>query len=114
MNRIIAIAIILIATLIGAFGALYIKKGAEKCKIAFSFHKENLFIIIGGGLYFFSLLMYIVALKFIPLSIAYPLTSISYLWIALLSSKYLGERMDRWKWAGIMLIIAGIVLVSFP
>ena len=114
MNQLAAILLIALGTIVGAFGALFMKLGAAD----FSLHPVKLLkngkLILGGSLYVVGLLLYIVVLPSMPLSIAYPLTSMSYIWITLLSQRFLGEKTDVWRWAGIGCIILGIVLLSMP
>jgi drug/metabolite transporter (DMT)-like permease len=114
MNKLFAVAVIFIATFIGAIGAIFLKKGAKHIKLRVELTPENRFIIAGVFMYVVGILMYMLVLRALPLSIAYPLTSVSYLWIVLLSRKYLKEKIDIWRWAGIFLIIGGIVLLSLP
>lgn len=67
---------------------------------------------IACALYGASFLCYLVVLRELPISIAYPLTSMNYIWAALLARRYLGERVDAWRWTGIGLIIMGITLIT--
>jgi drug/metabolite transporter (DMT)-like permease len=112
MSIIIPLLLMIISTLIGAVGALFLKRGAA----SFSLHPRNWLkqhhLMIGGTLYVLAILVYLVLLRYLPLSIAYPMTSISYVWILLLSAKYLGEEIDIWRWAGVFLIVTGVVLLT--
>jgi len=67
---------------------------------------------LSGGLLGVAFLFFLAALRLGDLSLVYPLTSASYLWISLFSAKLLGERMNIFKWCGILLIVAGIVLTT--
>ena len=112
MNLLSVIGFIAVATALGAYGALFLKKGAT----SFSLHPlkllKNWQFLLGGALYVFGWLAYILVLPTTPLSIAYPLTSMSYIWVTVLSARYLGEKVDAWRWAGIGFIICGIMLTS--
>ena len=107
----LAIILAIIATLIGAFGSLVWKKGADPNKsiirMLFSW-----MIIFGAVLFVLSSVFYVWALKLDNLSIIYPLTSLSYIWVVFLSVKFLKERMNSYKWIGILLILVGVVLIS--
>jgi len=111
-TELIAICIVVIATFFGAFGSLFLKKGAKH----FSLHPiklvKNKQLIIGVLLYGLSSVLFIPALKFGELSIIYPITSLSYIWVALISVKYLNEKMNKYKWIGIFFIILGVVLIA--
>jgi drug/metabolite transporter (DMT)-like permease len=56
--------------------------------------------------------VWIVGLSRLPLSQAYPVLSVGYIIAALLAWFVLGETISLERWAGIGLIIAGVLLVS--
>lgn len=112
---IIPLSLVLIATIIGSFGSLYLKKGS-KIKLGLRIEElktwlnKNLFI--GLGLYLFSSIFYLTALKLADLSMIYPTTSLSYVWTAFLSKKFLKEELNTKRWTGITLVVIGVALVS--
>ena len=108
-----AIGLVLVATFIGAFGALFLKYGAEKMtrKSKLSFFNRRL--LFGVVLYGLSSIFFLAALKNGELSVLYPLTSLSYVWISLLSIRMLGEKMNFFKWLGITAILVGVSLIGF-
>jgi drug/metabolite transporter (DMT)-like permease len=48
----------------------------------------------------------------IDLSVAVPIASFSYIFVPLVSIIFLGERITLLRWAGILFILAGVILVS--
>jgi multidrug transporter EmrE-like cation transporter len=62
--------------------------------------------------YGISVAVWLVGLSRLPLSQAYPVLSIGYIVAALLAWTVLGETISLARWAGIGLIIAGVLLVS--
>ncbi len=56
-------------------------------------------------------LIYIGALRLGRLSVLAPITSLTYIWVAFLSVRFLGEEMNKFKWLGIFTIIVGVVLL---
>ena len=106
-----ALTAVIIATIIGAYGALFFKKSSGSFKFDLSLLK-NYNLIIGFVLYGISSLFYMASLKGGDLSILYPLVSLSYIWILLLSHKYLSEKITTNKIIGIALIIVGIVVIN--
>ena len=110
MNPIV-ILIMIPSSILGAFGSLYLKKGSKK----FTFNPvkflDNITAGIGIFLFGLSTIFYIIALKFEDLSIVYPLSSMSYIFVALVSVKFLGEKMTKLKWIGIILIVLGSIMV---
>jgi drug/metabolite transporter (DMT)-like permease len=60
------------------------------------------------------LLLWIAALNFVPLSIAFPLVSLSYCGVAIGGYFWLGEKLDRRSVAAIAMIAIGAALVCWP
>lgn len=108
-----AIGLVLIATFIGAFGALFLKYGAEKMTRKSKLSFLNTRLLVGVLFYGLSSVFFLIALKNGELSVLYPITSLSYVWISLLSIKLLGEKMNFFKWLGITAILFGVSLIGF-
>ncbi|MEW6062889.1 MAG: hypothetical protein AB1571_00770 [Nanoarchaeota archaeon] len=110
MTPLISIIIIVIAAAIGSFGALFIKKGSKHFTIKKPFNKD---IVIGVLLYGISTLLFIPALKLGELSVLYPFVATGYIWIIMLSKKYLNESITLTKIISIALIIIGVSFIGF-
>ncbi len=108
----IALILVVLSTFIGAIGALFLKKGSKEFKFGFRRNFKNKGVIGGALLYLISVLIYVVALKRGELSILYPIASLIYIWISLLSVIYLKEKMNFYKWIGVFVIIIGVVVIS--
>ena len=106
------IGTITIASLVGAFGAVYLKKGSKNFSFNFKKLINNYVLIFGVFCYGVSTILYMVALKGEDLSVVYPLVSLTYIFISVLSIKMLGERMNTWRWLGVIIIIAGIIVIG--
>jgi multidrug transporter EmrE-like cation transporter len=68
--------------------------------------------IIGLGCYGGAALLYIVALRKIPMSVALPCTAASYVVIAVIGHFMFGEALGMQKIAAILLISGGVVLLA--
>jgi multidrug transporter EmrE-like cation transporter len=68
--------------------------------------------LIGLVLYGGSALLYIVALRRIPMSVALPCTAISYVAVAIIGYYIFGESLGVTKIAAIGLICAGVALLA--
>ena len=112
MIDLLPLILVLIATVIGSFGSVFLKKGANKLSFNIRALLKNYSLIIGIILYVTSSVFYIIALRFGELTVIYPLTSLSYVYISLLSVKFLNERMNTSKWSGIVLIIIGVISIT--
>ena len=49
--------------------------------------------------------------KAFPLSIAYPMVSVSYVFGMIAAIFFFHETVDVWKWIGVFLIITGCILI---
>jgi drug/metabolite transporter (DMT)-like permease len=72
----------------------------------------NPLTISGLGIYLISALCYILALKRIPVSIAFPSVSASYVVVAIVSHVLWNEPLGLPQWAGILLISSGVLLIN--
>jgi multidrug transporter EmrE-like cation transporter len=69
--------------------------------------------IVGLGLYGGAALLYIVALRRIPMSVALPFTAISYIAAALIGHYAFHEPMTVIHMAAIAMIFAGVITLAF-
>ena len=72
----------------------------------------NLPLLVGFTLHGCNALLLIFALKGGELSILWPIYALSYVWVALLSAYFFGDRINAWKVGGILLIILGVALLG--
>lgn len=107
-----AIALVSFATLIGAFGPILLKKASAKRLSNISSLITNYHLFGGVALYAIGTLLFIPALKGGDLSVLYPFIALTYIWVSLLSVKFLGEKMNKFKWLGILLIIIGVTFIG--
>jgi drug/metabolite transporter (DMT)-like permease len=56
--------------------------------------------------------MMVLALRHGELSVLYPLISLSYVWVAILSVVVFGEAMNPFKILGIFVIMAGVAVMG--
>lgn len=72
----------------------------------------NPWILSGLGAAFAASLFWMLALKKLPLSTAYPFTAMSFLLILLFAALFLGETITLGKIMGTILIVSGIALMA--
>jgi drug/metabolite transporter (DMT)-like permease len=113
MIKAMIVVLMLATTIAGAFGSLFFKKAAKDFNFNILKQLRNTNLIIGVLLFGIGTLFYLLALRTGGLSIIYSLTSLTYIWIALISRKFLGEKMNKFKWLGIALIMLGIFLITY-
>jgi drug/metabolite transporter (DMT)-like permease len=56
--------------------------------------------------------IYTGALRFVEVSTAFPITSVGFIAVAVLSQRFLGEPVTRPRWIGIGLIVVGVALLA--
>ena len=96
-------------------GQILLKAGASGSVAASAGFIDQLFrwqTIIGLGCYAGAALLYIIALRKIPMSIALPCTAASYVVIAVIGWAVFGEAMGMQKVLAIGLISLGVVLLA--
>ncbi len=103
--------VLALGVLIGVAGQMLLKSGADAGQEGLLAQFLAPQSIIGLGLYFLAALCYMYALRKLPVSVAYPMVSLSYVVVALAAYWLYGEPLALPKLAGIALICAGVILV---
>lgn len=113
MNKTTAILIVLIFSIFGAYISILFKQASKRFRFSYRGIFKNYRLILALAGYGLSALIFVYMLKFVEVSILYPIVSTSYIWISLFSIKILNEKMNKLKWIGILLIIFGVSLIGF-
>ena len=69
-------------------------------------------LLLGLTLYGGSTVLLVLALREGELSLLYPVISLTYVWVTILSVLMLGETMNAWKVVGVSIIILGVCLLG--
>ena len=72
----------------------------------------NPWVALGVSLLMLWLFSHMALLSWADLSYVLPVTSIGYVLSALAGKLFLHESITGWRWAGIVLIVAGVLLVA--
>lgn len=107
-----SILLVLTASFIGSFGAVFLKAGAGRLHRDLRTLLFNWRLAAGVGMYVLSLVFYMAGIREGELSILYPMVSLGYLWTMLWSKLFFHEPISRKKVAGLVLILAGIVMLN--
>ncbi len=107
-----AIGLVLLASTLGSLGPIFLKKASKKLTFNLKAIFSNRNLMIGIFFYGIGTILFIPALKGGELSVLYPLVALVYVWVSLLSIKFLGEKMTYLKWTGVALILLGITLIG--
>ncbi|WP_394218164.1 DMT family transporter [Halobacillus trueperi] len=103
------ILVVALFTLCGAVGGYFFKKATSN-----GFHINKYFmkqLTIGAFFYGIGAIINIITLVFLPYTIVFPLTSITYIWTLIISYYFLGEVITMKKVVGVTFIIAGSFLL---
>lgn len=96
--------------LAGVAGQILLKRGAAASTFAAQLFNPS--TIIGLALYGGSAFTYMVALRHIPVSVAFPSVSISYALVAVVAHFMFGEPFGRRQIAGIALVMTGVLVIN--
>jgi len=117
-----AIGLVLICVILGAMGQISMKTGMMQVGQINSLSdlldpstaREiffNSYVMGGLVLYFISAFLWLGALSTLDVSFMYPLLSFAYVVTAVFAVIYLGEVLTLSRWAGILLVVTGCVLI---
>ena len=70
------------------------------------------FVLGGVAAYGFSSIFWLILLSRVELSYAYPALALGYVVITLISAFLLGEQVTAMRWAAVIVICVGVVLLS--
>lgn len=113
--------VMLLVIVTGTFGNIFISKGMKSVGEIQSLHFllpffgrafSNLWVVSGVILLTAYFLLWVSLLSWTDLSLALPLTAVSYITTAVFAGLLLGEEVDSLRWGGTLLISLGVVLVA--
>ena len=107
-----AMGIVFASTLLTSTAQLFWKFGANNLEFNILSVITNIELIIGVILYAIAGILLILSFRGGEVSVLYPISATSYIWVSFLSIYFLGEIMNLYKWAGIAAIVIGIVLIG--
>ncbi len=110
--------ILLVAIGLGALGQIMLKSGLNDLAkdagtltvLASIFTNPRVFL--GFVCYGLSSLVYLIAIKHLPLSYAYPMVALSYVLVVVASWKLFGETIPPLRIAALVVILIGVILLA--
>jgi multidrug transporter EmrE-like cation transporter len=106
-----SMGLVLFGSVIGSFGAVFLKLGAAKLKGGF-WRILNLQLAIGVALFLLSSVFFILGIRRGELSVLYPMVAAGYVWTLLWSRLFFQEPFTRHKFLGLGLILLGVFFVG--
>lgn len=106
-----SVALVLMASFIGSFGAVFLKSGSQRLRYGL-WNLFNWKLGAGVGLFVLSSLFFVQGIRHGELSVLYPMVSLGYIWTLLWSRLFFGEPFTRGKFVGLFLIVVGVFFVG--
>ncbi len=101
----IGILLVVVSTMVEGFGQVFLKKSALETM------RRRFWILLGVTVLIVEVLLYSGALHFLAVSTAFPLTSLSFVVVTVLSRWLLDEVVTPRRWVGVGLILIGTTLI---
>lgn len=108
----LAIISVMLATFLTATGQFLFKLGTANLTLGWDL-LHNWYLIGGFAIYGISAAILVISLKYGELSVLYPVISLSFVWVNIISFEFLDEQLNTFKWAGVSLIILGVSCIGF-
>ena len=108
-----SIILVLLASFIGSFGAVFLKLGAERISGPLTRLFTNYWLAVGIVLYLLSSVFYMMGVSQGQLTVLYPMVSIGYIWAILWARVFFKEPFTLAKVGGLLMIIFGVGLINF-
>ena len=106
-----SMALVLVASLVGSFGAVFLKMGAAHLKRGLR-HILNVQLAVGVGLFLLSSVFFVLGIRHGELSVLYPMVSLGYVWTLFWSRLFFHEAFTRQKFLGLGLVLVGVFFVG--
>ena len=109
MNGFWAIVLFVFGTIVSSFSQILLKVGAQKGYKGLRTYL-NFYVLIGYGIFFLVTLLTVFCYQYVDLSLGGLISSLSYVFVAILSRIFLKEQIDRRQIIAIFLIVLGVSL----
>ena len=107
-----AILLVAFSSVFASIAPILLKKASQRKFSDIKSVITNYPLYGAAMLYGFGISAFVFALTGGELSVLYPLSSLGYIWACFGSVKFLGEKMNKIKWMGVILIVIGVTLVG--
>ncbi len=110
--------LLIISIALTTCGQIFQKLGAAKIKANLKMQRGlissalNLYIFLGFLSLGLGAFLWLIVLSKMELSLAYPMLSLGYVLVTLISKFFFKEEIPRSRWIGVAIIMFGIILIS--
>jgi len=106
VDAFIGIGLVVLASIIEGVSQTFLKKSALVTA------RKQRWVVLGVALFIVQAMIYTGALRFVEVSTAFPIGSIGFVVVALLSQRFLAEPVTATRWTGVVLITLGVALLA--
>ena len=108
-----AMLCVLFTTLLTASAQILYTLGSARLQFNLAGILGNYYILAGIFLYAIGGILMLISLRGGEVSVLYPIVATGYIWVGLMSSFFLNEKMNLFRWIGVILIIGGIAFIGY-
>ena len=101
----VGVLLVVVSTMVEGFGQTFLKRSS------LDIERRRRWILLGVAVLIVEVVLYSGALRFLAVSTAFPITSLSFVMVTVLSHWLLGEQVTPLRWAGVGLILIGTSLI---
>lgn len=108
-----SVLLVFFCTFIGAAAQIFFKLGANSIARPTPIQIfSNPYLLLGYSLYAVSTMLLVLALRKGQLSILYPIISLTYVWVTLLSILIFKESLNSFKGLGLAIVVVGVAVLG--
>ena len=108
-----SVLLVFFCTFIGAAAQIFFKLGATHIAKPTPIQiLTNPSLLLGYALYGVSTMLLVLALRKGQLSLLYPIISLTYVWVTLLSMMIFKETLNVYKAVGLAIVVAGVAVLG--
>jgi len=96
----------------GSFAQITLKHTTNRLAGAAERSRALPWLVLWGSLFVGAMIFWIIALRRLDISVAYPLMSLGYVAVTGLAAVLLGERVSSLRWIAVGLITCGAAMVA--
>jgi multidrug transporter EmrE-like cation transporter len=107
-----SILLVMLASFVGSFGAVFLKSGATKLKMDWRTLAYNWRLVAGIGAFLISSIFFVMGVRHGELTVLYPINALGYIWTLVWSRIFFGEPFTRNKFVGLTMILFGVACLG--
>ncbi|MFH1125631.1 MAG: hypothetical protein V1703_00765 [Candidatus Altiarchaeota archaeon] len=108
-----AVVLVFLSTFVTSGGQIFLKEGTYSLNWNLMQQLTNVPLIVGLVLYMIGAVMLIISLKYGDLSLLYPIYSLNFVWVSVMSPYFFNtDSMNAIKWIGVVIVMLGVSCIG--